>query len=78
MRKILAIELNNDFTINALFDDNLTKVFDFKNYLNLPVFEPLKNLVYFKEAKNKKYFIEWEKFELDLSADTIWHEGKLT
>jgi hypothetical protein len=41
------------------------------------MFKVLSDFNNFCEVKNKKYFIEWEKYELDLSADTLWHEGKI-
>ena len=28
--------------------------------------------------ENRGYYIEWPALEIDLSADTLWHEGKLS
>ncbi len=76
MRKIIGLKPLDNFVLEVTFDNNYLKLFDFKNYLNLPVFAVLNNNEIFKTVKNKLYFIEWENYEIDLSADTLWHEGK--
>ena len=75
MRKITSIIPSEDFYLIAKFDNGVEKKFDFKPYLLLPVFSILKDKLAFQDIKNQKYFIEWPKQELDLSADTLWHEG---
>ena len=76
MRKIIGLKPLDNFVLEVKFDNNYLKLFDFKNYLNLHVFAVLNNNEIFKTVKNKLYFIEWENYEIDLSADTLWHEGK--
>jgi hypothetical protein len=79
MRKIIAVKPSDNYILEVEFENNCIKLFDFSLYLSYPVFKILKdinNINNFNKVVNKGYFIEWETFELDLSADTLWHEGK--
>lgn len=76
MRKIIGLKPLDNFVLEVTFENDYLKLFDFKNYLNLPVFAVINNNEIFKTVKNKLYFIEWENYEIDLSSDTLWHEGK--
>jgi hypothetical protein len=76
MRKIIAVKPLDNYILEVEFENNCIKSFDFSLYLSYPVFKILKDINNFNKVVNKGYFIEWETFELDLSADTIWHEGK--
>ena len=76
MRKIIAVKPLDNYILEVEFENNCIKLFDFSLYLSYPVFKILKDLNNFNKVVNKGYFIEWETFELDLSADTLWHEGK--
>lgn len=76
MRKITGVKPLENFVLEVSFEKDGIKLFDFKNYLKLPIFKILNNTQIFNTVINKEYFIEWEKYELDLSADTLWHDGK--
>jgi len=76
MRKIIAVKPIDNYILEVEFENNCIKLFDFSLYLSYPVFKILKDINNFNKVVNKGYFIEWETFELDLSADTLWHEGK--
>ena len=58
------------------FDDGTKKEFDMKPYFQFPVFLILKNPHIFSQVTNRGYYIEWQAQNIDLSADTLWHEGK--
>lgn len=75
MRKITEVVANEDFTISLVFENEVKKTFDIKPYLELPVFRILKSKDNFYKIKNSNYFVEWPNFEIDLSADTLWHGG---
>lgn len=75
MRKIISLEPTQDFQLFVKFDNGVKKKVDIKPYLQYPVFSVLKNLDVFQAVINKVYFIEWKDQELDLSADTLWHDG---
>lgn len=51
-------------------EDGRTGTFDVKPYLDLPVFQPLKDESEFSAVHSGGYFIEWA-CGADLSADTI-------
>ncbi|MFI5163816.1 MAG: DUF2442 domain-containing protein [Bacteroidia bacterium] len=76
MKKIISLLPMEDFQFHVKFDDGTEKKFDLKPYFQFPVFLDLKNKNLFPKAVNRGYFIEWEGQEIDLSADTLWHEGK--
>ena len=74
MRNIITILANDDWTIDATFDDGVERRFDFKPLLDCEAFQPLHNLNVFKTIRNRGYFVEWIN-EIDNSADTLYLEG---
>ncbi len=76
MRTIKNINALDNFNLFVEFTTGEKKTFDMNAYLKLPAFEPLNNAILFSNVANKKYYIVWEPFDIDLSADTLWHEGK--
>ena len=76
MRTIIALHPSENFTLRLRFDNGSEKIFDLKPYLHLPVFAAITKPEVFNQVINKGYFIEWPSLEIDLSADTLWHEGK--
>ncbi len=76
MRTITSLQTKENFLLRIQFDNGIEKIFDMKPYLHFPVFASLKQPAAFEKVVNQGYFIEWAAFELDLSADTLWHEGK--
>ena len=76
MRKIVSLFPVEDYQLLVKFENGIEKTVDLKPYLQFPVFSPLKNIVIFNKVKNHGYFIEWQGGEIDLSADTLWHDGK--
>ncbi|MEI6817184.1 MAG: DUF2442 domain-containing protein [Bacteroidota bacterium] len=76
MRTIESLLPMDDYQLQVRFDNGIEKKVDLKPYLNLPVFAILKDVNIFQKVKNQGYFIEWQGLEIDLSADTLWHEGK--
>jgi Protein of unknown function (DUF2442) len=77
MRKIISLLPTEDFQLKLKFEDGTEKKFDLKPYFQFPAFTILKDHALFKRVANHGYFIEWQESEVDLSADTLWHEGKL-
>lgn len=76
MRNIVSITPTDDFLLLVKFENGIEKKFDIKPFLELPAFSLLKDKTVFKTVSNRGYFIEWYNEEIDLSADTLWHEGK--
>ena len=77
MRKIVSLSPQEDFQLKLEFDDGTKKEFDMKPYFQFPVFSILRNPNIFKQVTNRSYFIEWQGQQIDLSADTLWHDGKI-
>jgi uncharacterized protein DUF2442 len=75
MRTIRSIEAYDNLTLKVSFMDGAVKLFDMKPLLSCEAFEELKNPDEFKKFHNRSYFIEWDN-EADLSADTLYLEGK--
>jgi hypothetical protein len=75
MRRITNIEINPPFEISCTFEDGTIKKTDLAELLQTTVFHPLTNPVNLMKAENRGYFVEWPDWEVDLSADTLWHLG---
>ena len=75
MHTIKSLQPNDEYELLLEFENGNKKLFNLKPYLLLPVFQILKDKSVFKKVTNHKYFIEWQPHEIDLSADTLWHES---
>ncbi len=75
MRIITTVRANEEWTIDVFFTDGAERRFDVKPLLDLEAFSALQNLEMFKRVSNGGYFVEWSN-EADLSADTLYLEGK--
>ncbi len=73
MRTLTTITPINDFRLECIFDDGSKKVADIKPFLKTEAFKPLMNQEAFSQIKNRQYYVEWTDYEIDLSADTLWH-----
>ncbi len=75
MRTIQNIVVVDNYKLRCTFNNNVVKLADISVYLDAPVFQVLKNTTAFNTVVNKNYFVEWSQYEVDLSADTLWHIG---
>jgi hypothetical protein len=58
----------------CVFIDGTKKIADLKPYLPMEAFRPLNDPNVFNSAiYDGGYFVEWKNYELDLTADTLWH-----
>ncbi len=73
MRTIKEIKTLNDFKLECIFDDGTKGIADIKPFLSTEAFRPLAEPKAFSAIRNCGYFVEWSQYELDLSADTLWH-----
>ena len=76
MQIISTIKPLNNYQLECVFADASIKIADLTEYLNAPAFKPLLEKKEFDDVFNSSYFIEWEKYDIDVSADTLWHIGK--
>ena len=75
MRTLTSVQANDDWTLDVVFGDGAERRFDVKSLLLCEAFSDLRSLAIFKTARNGHYFVEWAN-ESDLSADTLYLEGK--
>ncbi len=74
MRILTDIRPLSDFRLECVFNDGSKKIADIKPFLNAEAFKPLTNPMVFSSAiHNGGYYVEWKEYEIDLSADTLWH-----
>jgi len=74
MIKVIAVEANDDYSLNLKFSDGSFKRFDVRPYLDLGVFQELKSLDYFKLARVAFGAVQWPN-EQDISPDTLYIDG---
>ncbi|MHB8260135.1 MAG: DUF2442 domain-containing protein [Bacteroidia bacterium] len=72
MRTLTDIKANSNYSLTCTFDNGNKKTVSLVKLLDLPVFRILKDINSFTKVTNKKYFVEWEGLEIDLSADTLY------
>jgi hypothetical protein len=74
MRIITNIKALSDFRLECIFNDGTKKVADIKPYLTAEAFKPLFDpRIFSSTLLNQGYFVEWKGYDIDLSADTLWH-----
>ena len=74
MRTITDIKPLINYRLECLFSDGTKRIADIKPFLDKEAFRPLKDPNVFASALvNGGYFVEWKNYEIDLSADTLWH-----
>jgi len=76
MNKVIAVEANDDYTLDLKFNDGSCKRFDLKPYLDFGVFQELRDLNYFKRVRLAFDTVQWP-HEQDISPDTLYLEGML-
>jgi hypothetical protein len=74
MIKVITVEANDDYSLSLKFSDGSFRRFDVKPYLNLGVFQELKNLDYFKLARITFGTVQWPN-EQDISPETLYMDG---
>ncbi len=74
MKKVVSVKANEDFTLILEFNDGKIKKFDVKPYLEIGVFQELKNLDYFKDIRIAFGTVQW-KNEQDFSPETLYLES---
>lgn len=67
----------SDYRLLLTFNDEITKIVDLKPYLKGSIFEPLKNIEYFKTVKVNSDIdtIVWENCA-DISPDFLYEIGE--
>jgi hypothetical protein len=74
MRILTTIKPLSNYRLECIFSDGTKKIADIKPFLDKEAFKPLADPHVFASAlHNGGYFVEWKNYEVDLSADTLWH-----
>ena len=70
MLKIKYVKPQKDYKVLVGFENNVEKLCDISQFLNIGAFKELKEKSLFAQVKNEGYSIEWPN-EVDLSSDTL-------
>jgi hypothetical protein len=74
MRKVLAVQANEDYSLDLKFDDGSVRRFDVRPYLQYGIFEELKDKQYFKRVRVAFGTVQWPNEE-DISPETLYIES---
>ena len=74
---VKEVEYIQNFKLRVVFDNSVKKMVDLGNYLDGEIFEPLKNIEYFKQVKVDKDIetICWEN-GADFSPEFLYEIGE--
>jgi hypothetical protein len=73
--RVTAVSVEKNFTLVITFTNGEQKIFDVKPYLEIGVFESLKNAAMFDTAHVEYGTVAWQN-EVDLDPDTLYLESK--
>jgi hypothetical protein len=71
MPAVIKAEYRGEYRIHVTFNDNSEKTIDFKDWLQGPIFEPLKNIEYFKRFFVDGWTISWPN-GADIAPETLF------
>ena len=67
----------NDYKLELTFENNETKIFDVKPYLDTGIFKTLKDENFFKRVKVSYDTIEWPN-GIDLDPEILYEKSEMT
>ncbi len=74
--RVKNVKATDNYLLELEFDNGETGVFSMQPYLHYPVFQPLKDLSFFKKAHATMGFVSWSD-DIDMSPDTLYLESKM-
>ncbi|PSR52168.1 DUF2442 domain-containing protein [Adhaeribacter arboris] len=72
---VIKVEYIKDYELELYFNDGTSGIIDLKNNLNKPVFEPLRNIQYFKNFKLNSWTITWEN-GADFAPEFLYEQAR--
>lgn len=75
--RVSAVTARDDFTLEIVFANGETGVFDCKHLLDFGVFCELKDICYFKQARVEGGTVVWP-HEQDICPDTLYKDSVKT
>lgn len=74
MNDVIHIEYQQDYTFHIVFDNGVAGDVDLSEYVNKgPIFAPLKNMTFFKDASIEGGTISW-KNGADIAPETLYEK----
>ena len=78
LNEVCEITYRNDYVYRIVFDDGLAGDMDFSGYLDRgPVFQPLRDMTYFKTARIEGGTIAWPN-GADVAPETLYEKLALS
>jgi len=74
LNDVVSIQYQHDFVYHVVFDDGLEADVDFAEYVGAgPVFEPLRDLAFFRQARIEGGTIFWPN-GADIAPETLYEK----
>ncbi len=73
--RVSKVAYAGDHQLLLTFTNNEVKRFDLNNYLNYPVYEPLRDEAFCKKVKAAGGTIQWNEY-IDFDPDTLYLESE--
>jgi len=73
--RVIDVKPNTNYTLKLIFSNNETKIFDMKSYLEIGIFQELKDPQLFNSVRPFLGSVQWHNGQ-DLCPDTLYMESK--
>lgn len=75
MIKVISAKTLPDFHLLLTFSTGEKKTYDMRPLLNLPVFQPLKDIQVFTDLQIDFDTVSWCGGDIDIAPETLYHDG---
>jgi hypothetical protein len=72
--RVVHVKYQGHYKLMLTFANGEVKQFDFRSYLNYPVYEALQDEIFCKKVKTSDGIVQWNE-DIDFSPDTIYLES---